>query len=253
MIFHSKIYEPKDIDFVLSKIPFTKTIRNNKKIEYYNFPISFDIETSSFKKFSQLNNEEIKIAVMYVWQLTFCEYTIVGRTWDEFKYVYAKLVAKFKTDENRRLVIFVHNLSYEFQFIRKHFKWFRVFALENRKPVQCVTVDGIEFRCSYILSGFSLEKLAENLTKHKIEKLKGYLNYKELRLSKTPLTEKELEYCTNDTKIVVAYISELLERDGNITKLPLTKTGYVRNYCRERCFMKPPVKNRQISLKNIAI
>ena len=57
---------------------------------------------------------------------------------------------------NRRLVVYVHNLSYEFQFMRKHFTWKSVFSIDSRKPIYAVTDFGIEFRCSYILSGYSL-------------------------------------------------------------------------------------------------
>ena len=61
------------------------------------------------------------------------------------------------------------------------------------------------------------------------------MDYSLIRHSNTELTEKELGYCINDVLVVVAYIQETIEREGNITKIPLTKTGYVRNYTRNNC------------------
>ena len=68
------------------------------------------------------------------------------------------------------------------------------------------------------------------------EKLVGNLDYSKIRHSKTPLTDEELAYCINDVKVVMSYIQEKIEMDGDITRIPLTNTGYVRNYCRKECF-----------------
>ena len=51
----------------------------------------------------------------------------------------------------------------EFQFIRKYFHFIDVFSIDERKPIYAVTNKGIEFRCSYILSGYKLEKVGEHL------------------------------------------------------------------------------------------
>ncbi|MBD4491552.1 hypothetical protein GUG78_06620, partial [Xanthomonas citri pv. citri] len=67
-------------------------------------------------------------------------------------------------------------------------------------------------------------------------KLVGDLDYSLLRHSKTPLTQKEIGYCLNDIKVVMCYIQELIEQYKNITHLPITKTGFVRKYCRSVCF-----------------
>ena len=61
--------------------------------------------------------------------------------------------------------------------------------------------------------------------KYKIEKKVGDLDYSLLRHSNTHLTDTELGYCINDVKVVMAYIQEKIEHDGNIAKIPLTKTG----------------------------
>lgn len=172
---------------------------------------------------------------MYCWQMAINGRVIIGRTWEQFKQVYKRIVNVLGLSENQRLIIYVHNLSFEFQFIRKLFEWNNVFAIDSRKPIYARTVDGVEFRCSYLLSGYSLAKLGEQLRMYKVKKMVGDLNYTLIRHTLTPLTEQEMKYCENDVLVVSAYIQEEIERLGNITKIPLTKTSYVRNYCRNCC------------------
>lgn len=227
------IYTPSQISDFIYEIDRGNTIKTNKKIEYYNIPCSFDIETTSFEEPTQIG--KCKRSIMYEWTLGINWIVMIGRTWEEFKMVYDRLVDYFETYEKRRLIIYIHNAGFEFQAIRKHFSWFKIFSLKERKPVQMITNEGIEFRCSYILSGYSLEKLSDQLFKYKVRKQVGSLDYSLIRHSKTPLTQEEIKYCLYDVVVVMAYIQELIERDGDITKIPLTKTGYVRNYCRNSC------------------
>lgn len=227
----NKYHTVKDIKSILLDFLDCPIVKNNKKISYYNIPLSFDTETSSFRKSNQLE----KVAIMYEWSLCINGYVIIGRTWEEFNELYNTLVNFFKTNEWCRLVIYVHNLSYDFQFIRKRLNWLQVFSLDERKPLKAVTLEGIEFRCSYLLSGYNLETLAKNLHIYDIKKLKGDLDYRLVRTSKTPLYEDELKYCINDVLIVVCYIQEQIERCVNIYDIPLTKTGFVRNYTRDMC------------------
>lgn len=209
-------------------------INTNKKISYYNIPASFDIETSSFYNPSQLGRDS-KVAIMYEWTFAMYGYIVIGRTWEEFKYLYDKIVEVMHINLDNRLIVYVHNLSFEFQFMRKHFDWEKIFSLTERKPVQAITCDGIEFRCSYKLSGYSLAKLSDQLTKYKVSKDVGDLDYRLIRTPITPLTDKEINYCVDDVLVVVCYIQELIEREGDITKIPLTKTGFVRKFCRQKC------------------
>ena len=207
-------------------------VRDNK-IFYYNCPASFDIETSSF-----YNEDGEKRACMYIWQMGFNGTVIYGRTWEEWFKCLDQLVDYLALNETRRLIIYVHNLGYEFQFIRKYFDWDKVFAIKQRRPVYALC-RGLEFRCSLFLSNYSLEYIGKNLLyKYPVKKLVGDLDYSKVRHSKTPLTEQELAYCINDVKVVMSYIQEKIEQDGDITKIPLTNTGYVRNYCRKECFFE---------------
>lgn len=199
-------------------------------VSYYDIPASFDIETSSFYQ----NNE--KKAVMYIWQFGINGAVFFGRTWQEFINLINNISEFLKLNDKKRLIVYVHNLGYEFQFMRKWFIWSKVFAIDERKPVYALTENGVEFRCSYILSGYSLAQLGRNLQTYKIDKMVGDLDYKKLRTPLTTLTEKELKYCENDVRVVMSYIQEQIEIYGNITRLQLTKTGYVRKFCRDKCF-----------------
>lgn len=232
---NNKIYSPYEIEDAIRLIGVQDKYRNNKKETYYNTVCAFDIETTSTYQKSVQTSELEKVAFMYEWSFSLNGAIIIGRTWEEFLYVIKVLIDWYELCEDVRLVIYVHNLSYEFQFIKHLFNWQKVFALKKRKVVKALTENGIEFRCSYILSGYSLAKLAEQLVTFKIEKLKGDLNYNLVRHSKTPLTKKELGYCINDVLIVTAYIQEMLEQREYIHNIPLTKTGFVREYSRKYC------------------
>ena len=206
-----------------------------------NEAISFDIETTS------TYNGNDKIAFMYVWMFDIFDKTIVGRTWSEFVMCMNHISNHFHLSGiKRRMIVYVHSLAYEFQFIRKWFKWVKVFSLARRKPLYALTTTGIEFRCSYRLSGYKLEKIGEQIG---IEKLPDF-DYRKIRHCKTQLTPREMEYCVHDVKIVSAYIRQKMSEEGNnISEIPLTKTGYVRRYVRNhtlrgtnRCFYKNAIR-----------
>ena len=227
-------FTPKALKWYLRENGAHETLVKQRKktgdILYYNIPCAFDIETTS------LAQQDEKYAFMYVWQMGIKDYLFYGRTWDEFLQALAIIRDSLQLSETQRIIIYVHNLSYEFQFMRKYLEWVEVFSIDERKPLKALTSMGIEFRCSYMLSGLSLALTAKNLTSHKLEKLTGDLDYSLIRHYNTPLTKQELKYCEYDIKIVLAYIQEQIDEYGTIIKIPLTNTGRVRNYVREKCF-----------------
>lgn len=240
-ILESRFYKVGELEDMLDVIfEDVELINTNKKVTYLNIPASFDIETSSF-----ISEYSEKTAIMYVWTLGINGYCFIGRTWGEFKTVLDLISNYLYLHINKRMVIYVHNLSYEFQFIRKQFEWLNVFSIDVRKPVYAVTKNGFEFRCSYLLSGYSLDMLGKHLLTYKVRKLDGYLDYSLIRHSKTELTDKEIKYCINDVLVVMAYIQERIESDGDISTIPLTKTGYVRNYCKRMCLGSGKKKNKR--------
>ena len=213
----------------LEKIEVVKSRRKKENISYINIPCAFDIETSSFYENGN------KRACMYVYAFGIDSYIKLGRTREEFINDVNFLVSYFNLSLSKRLIIYIHNLGYEFQFFRKLFKWEKVFSNEERRPIYALTKNGIEFRCSYYLSNLSLEKVGESLANKNIKKLVGYLDYEKIRTSITPLTEKEKEYVTYDVKVLLEYIKSLIKSENSIANIPLTSTGFVRKYCRSIC------------------
>ena len=225
-------------DYDLSKVPQVDIVRkynpHTKSVqEYLNVEMSFDIETTSM-----LLNDTDKFAFMYEWTFGIHDrnYICYGRTWEQFIKLCDDLHSFYNLSDNRRCIIYVHNLGYEFQFMRKFFNWVNVFSVDDRKPIKALCDKGIEFRDSYILSGYNLAKTAENLTSHKIKKLLGDLDYKLVRTSETYLSPEELAYCNNDVEIVLDYINEQITQYGDITKVPLTNTGRVRSFVKDKCY-----------------
>lgn len=256
----SAIFRPDEIERVLSLALNEKNLMGNSKGEkFYNVPCAFDIETTSFYRdgdgrtydYDQMQQLAAKgklekCAIMYVWQFGINGYLIVGRTWGEFLAMCETLAKTLQLHQKQRLICYVHNLSYEFQFLRTLFEWEKVFSIDLRKPIYAITKTGIEFRCSYLLSGYSLAKLGEQLQTYKVSKLVGGLDYSLIRHNKTPLTDTEKLYCVNDIKVVMCYIQERINEYKGITKLPITKTGFVRKHCRALCLRTKNSVNKTV-------
>ena len=164
-----------------------------------------------------------KINVLYIWQMSVDGVAYYGRTLDELKEFLNTLRAEYRG----RLFVYVHNFSYEFQYLRNILEFSEVFARKPRKPIYARTESGIEFRCSYFLTGMSLESLPKNFRLN-IEKLSGFLDYDTLRSPLTVLTEKELSYCEHDVLVLHELIAQFKQIYKHIANIPYTSTGRIR-------------------------
>ena len=218
----------------LSNAKFITIKENKKDVKYLDLSLSFDTETTS--TYIEPDGIKEKFAFMYVWQFGIDGYYCYGRTWEEFIQLCKFIQSSLNLNDKKRVIIYIHNLSFEFQFFRKYFDWLNVFATRSRNPIKALTSYGIEFRDSLILSGYKLANVAKNLTSHKIPKMVGDLDYSLTRTKDTTFSKKELGYMLNDVRILIAYIDEQREEYGDITKIPLTNTGRVRRFVRNECF-----------------
>ena len=224
-----------ELDQILDEAIENGTQTNNQNITYWNIVFAFDIETTSFTDKITKDDHNEKRSIMYVWQLAINGRCIIGREWSEFIYVMHHIAERLELCKYTRILVYIHNFAFEFQFIRHFFEWHKIFAIDKRKPIYGITTNGIEFRCSYILTNYSLEKLADQLLKYKVSKLVGDLDYSLKRHPETELSDVELQYCINDVLVISAYIKEQIEKEKYIHKIPLTCTGYCRRFVRKKC------------------
>ena len=217
-------------------------VKSGKHKMYQRHPMTFDIETSKIPK----DNDGHYEAYMYIWQVCIEGNVVFGRRWEELQQFMQNVVNAYKLSEDERVVVYVHNLSFEFQFIQDYFIFTDVFAMPSRSILTAKT-SHLEFRCSYKLSNMSLAKFIENTPNTLHYKGVDDLDYATVRTPDTPLTEVEYGYCFNDVKGLYECVMELLKED-NIATIPLTSTGYVRRDCRHA--MNKNKDNRKMFLRS---
>lgn len=223
--------------------PYYRIKKSNPLIQptkcYIEHLMTFDIETSTIEK-----TDGSFEGYMYHWQVCIDGFVCFGRTWKEFLTFLRKMNRALKNDnEQYKLICYIHNFSYEFQFLYSWIKLTNVFAIDKRKPLKAISKDfNIEFRCSYLLSNMNLKKFIENTPNAQYFKGSGDLDYKKVFTPKSILTMSELGYCYNDVMGLYEAIIYLL-REDTLTTIPLTSTGYVRRECRNN--MRKNKKNRK--------
>lgn len=193
--------------------------------QYIDLVTAFDIETTRLP--------DIEQAFMYVWQWQFGpDCLIMGRTWEDFNKLTELLTKwiKFAFGIRARLVVWVHNLSFEFSYLKGIYPFTKndVFCMDMRKVAKCTMYDSLEFRCSYIHSNMSLDQFTKKMG-CEVKKLTGTFDYSKIRYPWTPLTDDEIAYCAHDVQSLVEAITKEMELEGdNLSSIPLTSTGYIR-------------------------
>ena len=202
---------------------------NGKKEEIYykKSIITFDIETTSYVENVKLENgkeKQIKHAFMYIGAIYNNGLISKYRTWEEIiKYFDSldKLCSK-----KERYIIWVHNLSFEFQFMKDWIKFSDVFARKAHNVIKC-TYKSLEFRDTLALSNCKLEKLAIN-EKLPVQKASGDLDYSLIRHQSSRLDSKEENYLDLDVIVLAEYIKKKVKEYGSLQEIPMTSTGEVR-------------------------
>lgn len=210
---------------LLADIPIIeKQKRKKNSRSYLDIICAFDIEASRLP--------DIEQSVMYIWQFQFGkDLTIIGRTWEEFLTMMEHIAEHIR--DIAYMVIYVHNLSYEFSFLKGIYRFQpeEVFCTDARKVLKCEMMDCIEFRCSYYLSNMSLDAF---LKKYNVPNKKLTYDYAKIRYPWTELTDDEMNYCINDVIGLVQALEIQMKSDGDdLQSIPLTSTGYVRRDVKE--------------------
>lgn len=229
----------KQSGVILEKIKSAERIQpkrgnrgGRKNYVYPDIVCAFDIETSSHVERIKKGKKTVPsgFAWMYIWQFCLEDIVFYGRTWNEFSDFVSYINANL--EENERLVTYVHNLSYEAQFLLGVFDFQPdgIFAMERRKIVK-MFLQKIEFRCSYVHSNMSLGKFLEYMG---VPDKKLTLDYSVVRYPWTILESSELEYCSHDVSgLCQAIRREMSEEGDTLQTIPLTSTGYVRRIAKK--------------------
>lgn len=226
------IYEKDDIsqsmiNDILIHFMDKGTVRGKNRT-YLNDFITMDIETSTIGR-----STDNPIAFTYSIAVYVANKCFIFRTWRDYLYFIDTLQAHLNISRYNRLVCYVHNLPYEFQFMKDFMHIDEVFATQPRKVVKCFS-RGIEYRCSYKLTNMGLARFTDSIPNIKHGKLSGEdFDYTKLRTPKTELTPSELDYIFNDVAGLYEALDYTIENDEyNIATIPNTSTGFVRNELR---------------------
>lgn len=237
------VYEINEVSYLSALLNFSDV--KKRQVTYLNCPAAFDIETTNItaEQAEAMGYGDRAFSFMYHWQFCLNNEVVFGRTWEEFQQLLKKIQRAMHLDDLYRLVIYCHNLSYEFQFMRRFINVTGGFFKDKYKPLTIVTSYGIEFRDSLALTNMSLDKFLKNENCIYKKNDGDKYDYNKLRTPKTPLTEYERSYCYCDVRGLCEAIGSLMKQD-NLAKIPLTSTGYVRRAARQS--MKQNKKNRLI-------
>ncbi len=208
-----------------------------------NEPIMLDIETS--------NNHaddprELRTWIVSVQIMFNGEYYLVRKPEDVVDF-FNGLYDAFGFNDDKRaknhFVCYIHNASYDLSYLIPYFeRGIRQYGKRRSKGLitkenQFITytVGSFEFRCSYQLSGMSLEKWSNEMnTEHK--KRVGLYDYDKVLYQDSELDDAEQDYDMYDVLTMRECLDKQLEyhRD-DMTSVPFTKTGYIRRTLRASC------------------
>lgn len=223
------------------ELTYVRKRYNINKQNYLWCCAGFDIETSTHYEVVTTKKGKEKVSshfsMMYIAMFSIDEKVYHFRTWKEVIEFFLEYPSMIGLREDEKTVVFIHNESFEMQFMRKELDRYdlieSIFAKEERKPLKIELKNGIVFLDSMTITNTSLDGLAKTYC-NKYKKLKGDLDYSIWRDSEFELTyENGLRYCDNDVLILSEfsnfYAKEYLEQGF----MPMTSTGVVRHKLKE--------------------
>ena len=157
--------------------------------------------------------------------------------------------------------VYVHNLGFDFEYLRNVFSFEDVFARSTNHPMYAVArslKDGRPLNCdfkfvdTYSLTQKSLAQWSKDSDLQVKKKSEPEEFYKEMRTPYDKLTEDELDYNKQDVLAVYYGMCDYRNQFGNLKKIPLTQTGIVRDklnkyvYARESswCMLQADITKR---------
>lgn len=212
---------------------------------YNDITIMLDTETSKKHeaRYKEVKHKDGSIEMIYlpddnhvvIWTITIRLFdidiaTIYGRKPSELINAINSIRENLEGDFTH---IYVHNLGYDYTFLRQFFfkAWgFPVEALnvKSHYPIMIKFDNGIIFKDSLILAQRGLKKWAEDM-KVEAQKATGDWDYDKIRNQSEEVSAEELHYAEFDTLSGTQCIDALKNQLGkHIGNMPYTSTGILR-------------------------
>ena len=208
--------------------------KKKSHIRYWSKPIFLDIETS--------NNHDPDDPKTWVTSIC-CRFrgsTRFFRKIEDWIKWMNLIILLYSLDESNRMVVYIHNASYDLSYLLPYIQrdlpgYDQKSGIVDNKKVIVYQQPPFEFRCTYLLTGKSLEMWGKDFDVEHKKKI-GFYDYDKILYPDSELSEQELQYIENDVICMEECFEKQLEfTHDTIASIPLTATGYVRRDLRESC------------------
>ena len=245
-----KRYFFKDFNYNILENTIVRKFNHYGKETYNDITMMIDTETSKKRKnvyreivkkdvngkeYTELKYEPFDNHVC-VWTLSIRLFdidicTLYGRKPSELIECINSILKHLK---GQNTMFYVHNLTYDYTFLRKFF--FREYGypveqlnVKSHYPIQIKFANGLILKDSLILAQRKLEKWAEDLNAP-AQKQTGKWDYDKIRNQDDELSEDELTYAEFDTLSGTQCIDILKKQLGKqLGNMPYTATGILRD------------------------
>lgn len=174
---------------------------------------------------------------VYQWAVKFAGNYIFGRKPSELIEFFRKLRRKYGLNDKRRLILFIHNASYDLQYLKEYLMQYdenmQVMATDAHTFL-ITDIDGIRILCSYKLSNMSLDMFSRTYAETYVKAV-GEIDYTKVRYQDSELTDTDWFYMFSDVASQYDALQGYLKINGydRAYKAPYTSTGFVRANCRK--------------------
>lgn len=215
--------------------------KKRSKITYCDTPLYLDVETSH-------NEDNTKCWIVSI-QVLFDDHYHLFRKPEELMNYFLDLIDRMKLDPSRKLICYIHNASYDLAYLLPYIQKYLPFKDERKgiyhgeHKIISYSQGGLEFRCTYLLSGQSLEKWSKEMNVEH-QKQVGLYDYSKKIFQDSELDQNELIYDMYDVLAMSeSFDKQLKIHNDYICTVPLTSTGYARRLLRQECEADPTYRN----------
>lgn len=219
-------YDVNEVQLPL--LTFKDLQRNHKIVKYATDFAVLDTETS---------HSDLVTGWIYQWAVKIKKTYIYGRTPEEIIELLIKMAERYKLSTNKRLIIYIHNSSYDLQYLKHYLRGYdptaQFLAIDAHSILIC-DVLGFRIICSYKLTNLSLAALSDNYSETYVKAV-GEIDYNVIRYQDSELNENDWFYMFSDVAAQHDGVTQYLKAMGYTYafKAPFTSTGFVRTDCRK--------------------